>query len=309
LSNIWPNKTKFGSSPFFTIRGYLNQASSDSPKSSVVLTGASGFVGVHVVKHLRNQGIKVLPLSRSRSNGDFVSISDYANAPEGGILIHLAQDNNRVRVNQKKNAVVESEVLLRQLLSKKYQRVVYASSAAVYGDKDSNPQKPSQKAMVIDNYTEIKSISEHAVMNCGRGVVARLSNLYGVGMSFETVLGTILRQIPGTGPMRVHDVNPVRDFLWVEDAAAAICSLAMGRVTGIYNVGSGIGTSIGQLAELCLKLSGEGQRKVASELESSEMSHLVLNIKDTIKDSNWRPKVILAAGVKQLLSERVKEAI
>jgi len=258
---------------------------------------------------LRDQGIKVLPLSRSRSNGDYVSISDYANAPEGGVLIHLAQDNNRARVNKKKNAVAESEALLRQLLSKKFQRVVYASSAAVYGDKALSPQKPSQKAMVIDNYTEIKSISEHAVMNCGRGVVARLSNLYGIDMSSETVLRTILRQIPGTGPMRVHDVNPVRDFLWVEDAAAAICSLAMGRVIGTYNVGSGIGTSIGQLAELCLKLSGEDQRKVVSETESNEISHLVLNIEDTIKDLNWRPKVILPAGVKQLLSDRIKEAI
>ena len=68
------------------------------------MTGASGFVGGHVLKQLRSEGASVVPLSRRPNQDGYISIIDYLNDPKGDILVHLAQDNNRTRVNQDGNA-------------------------------------------------------------------------------------------------------------------------------------------------------------------------------------------------------------
>ena len=271
------------------------------------MTGASGFVGRHFVRHLREQKeVDVLPLSRSLSFEGLVTIDDYSNAPDGDVLVHLGQCNNRKIVNKHKNSILEAQELLTSLLNKKYKKVVYVSSAAVYSDKERSLQHPEQLAIITDNYSEIKSNSETAVMNSGVGVVARLSNLYGFGMSVETVIGKILDQIPGDGRIKVRDIYPVRDFLWVEDAVIALAKMTIGNKKGIYNIGTGVGTSIGELSQLCLELSGEKHRGVMSEIEHDNFSRLVLNIQDTINDFDWRPEVSLSLGIKRLLSKRSK---
>ena len=47
----------------------------------------------------------------------------------------------------------------------------------------------------------------------------RLANVYGPGMAANNVMSDILGQVPGDGPLVVRDIAPVRDYLWIEDAA------------------------------------------------------------------------------------------
>ena len=71
----------------------------------------------------------------------------------------------------------------------------------------------------------------------------RPANIYGPGMSKNNVLSTILQQIPGMGKLEVMDTNPVRDFIWVEDAAEGIVALALsifkdGNKCALFNLGT-----------------------------------------------------------------------
>ena len=267
----------------------------------IVVTGASGFLGKHVAQYLRDSEADVLAVSRRAYDG-CLQVQDYTHAPEGDVLIHLAQDSDRSRVNESGEAAArEADMVMHSLLNRKYDRVVYASSATLYGDGNPGLRKPTDPIMEEDEYARLKRQSEIAVMGSGHGVVARLSNLYGVGMSTNNVLWTILRQIPGQGALRVMDDTPVRDFLWVKDAAAAISRMAMGKISGIFNVGSGVGTSIRQLANLCLEEAGETQRPVIAMHRSNRRSSLVLDLRETMVNWDWKPVVTLRDGVKCLL--------
>lgn len=277
----------------------------------VVVTGAYGFLGRHIVRLLEARGgVEVIAVSRREIHG-WYQVSNYAQSPYGDVLIHLAEDSDRAQV-AKAGRVYEDHTLttLHALLAKGYSRIVYASSAVLYGDQHDRPRSPGDQIQVDDAYTRVKRESEVAVLNLPGGVVARLSNLYGPSMAQGNVLSTILRQIPGEGPLEVLDTAPVRDFLWVSDAADGLIALALsdlGRRRGghLYNLGTGNGVSIGDLARLALDLAGQANRQVEAKRSSLRQSTLILDYSETTAVCGWTPKTPLRRGIGELLQARL----
>jgi UDP-glucose 4-epimerase len=268
----------------------------------VVVTGASGFLGRSVVRRLSLTPGTIVPVSR-RALPDIVHVADYADAPAGDVLIHLAEAAHRGAV-ERAGPTYEQDTFagLSALLKKRYQRIIYASSAVLYGDQAPTPRHPRDEVFVSDTYTRVKRRAEVAVLDSAGGLVVRLSNLYGPGMSGENVMSTILGQIPSAGPIRVRDIAPIRDFLWVDDAAEALVTMALESRTGIFNVGSGIGRSIGDVASLALKIAGQPDRLVVSTQRGARPSHLVLDISDTVSAWQWSPGTLMEEGINRLLS-------
>lgn len=267
----------------------------------IVITGASGFLGHHLLKRLSNLGVDHIGLSRSSQPG-LVHVNDYKDTPNGDVLVHLGETNDRGLVN-KLSSVYEKRAIsvLGELIKKGYQKIIYASSSVLYGEAYTSPCKVSDDVFIVDTYTRVKRRSEEAVLASG-GVVARLSNLYGPGMSDSNVLSAILRQLKENGPVRLLNTLPVRDFLWVEDAADALVAMIYSDVSGIYNVGSGLGTSIAELAHEVIVSAGQETREVVPSSAGAKKTSLVLDISQTTSDLNWYPKMVLKKGVQNLVS-------
>ena len=274
----------------------------------VVVTGASGFLAANVLGALAaHQNVDAIAVTRREISG-WRRVADYSQSPVGDVLIHLAENNDRAQV-AKAGQAYEKQVLttLAALLGKGYRRVVYASSAVLYGDADTRGHLSNDPIRIDDAYSRIKRLSELVVLKLSGGVVVRLANIYGPGMSQNNVMTTILRQIPGTGPLEVMDTNPVRDFVWVQDAAEGIVALALGHFTngnegGLYNMGTGIGTSIGALASMALEIAGQTDRPVKAKCSSERQSSLVLDSSDTTATCGWKPKTSLQQGLSRLLN-------
>lgn len=266
----------------------------------VIVTGASGFLGRAIYQNLIAQGIDCVGVARSDVFG-LQRVSSYSDAPVGDCLIHCAETSDRTAANSSgENLASEARNTLEDLLAKRYSQVVYASSAVLYGDHCATPRGISDQVFATDIYTHIKLASEQRVLEHG-GVVARLSNLYGPGMAQGNVLGTILGQLGRPGPVKLKNTAPVRDFLLIEDAARAFLMLSASKKTGIYNVGSGVGTSIAELASLTLVEAGEAGRPVVSVQSGDVFSNLVLDISATSEAVGWVPRVPLREGIRQLL--------
>jgi UDP-glucose 4-epimerase len=276
----------------------------------VVITGASGFLGGCVQRKLAAQkNVEVIAVTRRDIHG-WCSVPDYSQSPIGDVLIHLAEDNDRARVAVAAQAYEEKvQATLAALLEKGYRRVVYASSAVLYGDADMQAHFPDDPVRIDDAYTHVKRLSELAVLKLPSGIVVRLANIYGPGMSKNNVMSAILRQLSGEGVLEVMDTSPVRDFIWVEDAAEGIVALALnlaenGSERGLYNLGTGVGTSIGALASMALKLARKPDRPVKSIQLPDRPSSLILDFSDTTTACGWRPTTTLLQGLTQLLHIR-----
>jgi len=268
---------------------------------NVVVTGASGFLGRAVVRHLRATGVTVVPVAR-RETPEGVCVQHYSEAPAGDVLVHLAESADRGSAIRMGVAYErEAMTTLDALLAKGYGRVIYASSAALYGDQASDARRPGDEVYDADAYTRVKRHGEAGVLRHARGVAARLTNLYGPGMAAENVMNTILGQIPGSGPLYVRDGSPVRDFLWIDDAARLMTLMAGGDASGIFNVGSGKGTSIVDLATLALRIAGEQGRAVLSTRPEERFSRIVLDVSDTVSTWAWAPVTDLGEGLASLM--------
>jgi UDP-glucose 4-epimerase len=268
---------------------------------TVVVTGASGFLGRRVTWSLRERDIDCVGVAR-RPAADTVTVASYEDTPRGDVLVHLAESaDQRAAETGGPEYLAAAAATLSALLEKGFGRVVYASSAVVYGDRSSSPRGPGDPVVISDAYSRLKRDSELAVLG-QEGVVVRLSNLYGPGMSSENVVSAVLRQIPGEGPVRVRDCTPIRDYVWIDDAADALATMALARPRGVYNVGTGCGTSVGQLAEAALDIAGESDRPILETSPSGRSSQLVLDVTLTTEAFGWRPRTALRDGLTILMN-------
>jgi UDP-glucose 4-epimerase len=272
-----------------------------------VVTGASGFIGRAVALALAHRGAPVLAASRRSidmnapiQTRQLRSYAELAPTSADCILLHLAEPrdiDSAAIVGEV--YVADQRAALAELLAKGWGHVVYASSAAVYGDKDRAPHRADQAIKPRGAYAQAKAVCEQDVL-AYNGTVARLANVYGPGMAANNVISDILRQIPGDGPLQVRDRKPTRDYLWIDDLADGLASLAMSRRPNIFNFGTGRGISVGELARIALDKSDEPSRPVAA-LGDERESHLVVDISETTAQLGWKPGVTIEQGLATLL--------
>lgn len=270
----------------------------------VVVTGGSGFLGRHVCRILASS-FEVVPVSR-RAVADIETtvVGNYMNAPDGDVLIHLAELNHRGRAEAAGESYRQLALsTLERLVAKPFSHVIYASSGAVYNDTALGPRRTQDPVTATDVYTRTKIDAEQIVVGA-RGTVLRLGNLFGPRMSPDTVVAVILDQVPGSGPLRVRDDRPVRDYLWVEDAAVGFFKVMTHPAGGVFNLGTGVGTSVRGLAESALRAVGESGRSVEATHPSGRRSTVVLDISKTRSDLDWQPSVTVDEGLRRLIATR-----
>jgi len=262
----------------------------------VVVTGASGFAGQALLNELKRNGVSVIGVSRYRSP-DLRYVPSYADtpAPEGAVLVHLAQERNPSAPSNER-----AIDLCKALAAKRWRHIVYASSAIVYGDEKAYPRRTDEPVSAAGEYARVKIACEE-IFGAAGAISLRLANLYGPGMGTNTVIADIVRQIPGHGPLRLRDTAAVRDFLWIDDAARCLAAACAVRVGGVFNAGSGHGSAVGEVARMALGLAGEAARPVVAETTGARASHLVLDIESTRAALKWSPRTDLASGLAALL--------
>jgi nucleoside-diphosphate-sugar epimerase len=268
--------------------------------TKIAITGASGFLGGYLNEYLKAIGLTVIPYSRRLLPG-MSQILNYGQTPKADFLIHLAEEADREKVNKMGETYLDNATDVLKVLSRRFGKdIIYASSGVVYGDENKGSCRVDMPVRANDAYSKLKLRNEKIVLGSG-GVVVRLSNLFGVGMTTGTVMSDIIHQIPGSGPMRIRNDKPVRDFLPVSESTSAFGRIIESNYSGILNVGSGIGTSISSLASLFLEAGGQEYLDIVATQSSSKMSINVLDISETKKFIGWSPNFSLKEKLSQLL--------
>ncbi|MDA0238014.1 MAG: NAD(P)-dependent oxidoreductase [Proteobacteria bacterium] len=273
----------------------------------VVITGASGFIGKHLISKLRESqeaNLEIVGVSRRKIDG-LLQVSDYKNTPRGDVLIHLAEENSRSgALNSGDDGIKNASETIESLTKKQFSKIVYASSAVVYGDSSTNKHSITDELIPADMYAKLKVAGEQTILASNKSFVLRISNLYGDGMSLNNVTNTIIQQAKIDNKIEVESLIPIRDFLWIEDAIQAIIKIIFDNSKKyqdqVFNIGSGVGTSIQKLAETALQIAGRSDFKIHAR-STRAPSCLILNIEETIRQLDWQPKVNVYDGFYRLM--------
>ncbi len=272
----------------------------------VVVSGASGFLGSHTLDLLLAKGIDALGTSRATNSSQYIKkIKSFSNMPDADILIHFAESNNRFEVNAIGNQYVTDVQDRISFLSKKYPRMIYVSSVAVYPEGASSLRSPSEKLTPFDTYSEAKLAAERIVLDSNKNpIVARIGNAYGPRMSELNVISSVLRQfISKKSKIELVSTDPVRDYIWCEDIANAFLKMCESESNGIFNVATGVGYSVLEVCQIVEKITGHTDYDIVTQKRIPNSS-IVLDISKTIEQLKWEPLITLEQGLSNLIKEK-----
>jgi len=301
-------------------------------EKNVLVTGGAGFVGSNLVDKLVQEGASVTVLddlfTGKRENIsnlekiEFVegSVTDYdlvARLVRGAdIVFNLAVRNIIVStVSPLMDFQVNIGGTFNVLLAaKKYgvERVVYTSSASVYGNPRYLPINEDDCLSTLNPYAASKLSGENYCSAFYESynvpvVVLRYSNVYGVNQSpLNPYCGVISkffdRLMNGQAPQIHGDGEQTRDFTYVSDVVEATLLAALSpKAEGeVFNVGSGKETSINELITLMIELTGLPISVVyIDKRDIDNIRRRVLNIEKIRRVLRWEPTVTLKNGLEK----------
>ena len=109
-----------------------------------------------------------------------------------------------------------------------------------------------------------------------------------------------MRQVldPTVDTVRVQDLRPKRDYLYVDDVIAFFLTLLRPGVRGVFNLGSGCSASVAEIIELVSEAAGIRKPVVnANEQRPGEIMDVVADVSRAAAELDWRPGTSLAEGI------------
>lgn len=300
----------------------------------VLVTGGLGFVGHNLVKTLvddYNCTVVVVDncansspaiLGKHLDKVTFIQLSVLQTAELFSLLadvnyiFHLAckqisasgtEPLDDLRVNAESTLLLLDHLKNNQLPL--LERFVYASSCSVYGSSAILPISETDPTIVLSNYAATKLLGENYTMIYNRSYdvptsVVRYSNVYGYGQSprnpYCGVLGKFIHNALTGQPLSViGDGEQTRDYTFVTDAVdatilAAVHPKAMGEV---FNVGTGIETSVNRLAEIIKDLVLDVKVEQKPERDIDNIRRRSTSIEKIHQKLGWSPLTTIHQGI------------
>jgi UDP-glucose 4-epimerase len=290
----------------------------------VVVTGGAGFIGSHVAEALVGRSDEVVVLD-NLSSGRREKVPEGARLAEGDIrapdvlfddvrpevCFHLAAQADVGTSVERPDYDADVNVLgtLRVLeAARRHEaQVVFSSTGgAIYGECD-GPAPETAPRRPISPYGISKLAGEEYLAGWNRlfgtsHVALRFANVYGERQESTLEGGVIAifldRMRDGAETQIFGDGRQTRDFVYVGDVVDAVLA-AVGHGGGVFNVGTGVETTIGDLHALCRRVTGVDREPELKPARAGEVLHSVIDPSLAERELGWRPQHDLEAGLRK----------
>lgn len=313
----------------------------DISKSRVLVIGGAGLVGSHVVEELTKEDVKEVivydnfcrgkrenlenalkdPRVKIFDIGGDITQVDILNASMKDIdyVIHLAA-LWLLQCYEYPRAAFEVNIggtfnILEACVKNKVKKLVFSSSASVYGNA---LQIPMTEEHPFNNRTFYGATKIAGEQMCrafyeryGLNYVGlRYMNIYGPRQDYKGAYVAVIMKIldridQGLPPILYGDGCQSYDFIYVQDVARAnLCALKSDATDNFYNIGSGVKTTIKEICELLLELTGSSLTIQYEPEGKTFVTHRIGSTEKAEKELGFKAKVELKEGLKNLIEWR-----
>ena len=297
----------------------------------ILVTGGAGFIGSHIAEYLVQRGDDVTVLDNliTGSKENLTKISDKINFVNGDIrdhkLLEKLVSNTTGVFHEAALASVQQSFSMKDeyiavnvagtenifKLAKEYGfKIVYASSSSVYGNPKKIPVKEDDERTPINPYAKTKLDGEDLAKKyseIGVKVIGlRYFNVFGKRQSKEYagVIKLFLQRIQQKKSPKINgDGLQTRDFVHIDDVVKAnVLAMDSDINHRFLNVGSGLPTSVLDLANLIIEASGLSLESIHGPELSGDVRATQADIKLIRKLLNWEPKMKLDDWLTKIIS-------
>ena len=300
----------------------------------VLVTGATGFIGRHLVDALFGYGAHVGIVARTVSRQHLLpwnpktdalvslfeaDICDYRALEtafiwaDGGTVFHLAAKNsvdNSYRETEEYFRVnLEGTKRVADLAQRYGNRLVHLSTSEIYGRQDTFPISETAAPDPRSPYAASKLAGEALVRSYIKSfaldaVVLRPFNVFGPGQSERAVIPTIINQVKAGGVVHLGHTFPTRDWTYVTDTVNAITRAGVGECEGlIMNIATGIDCSVKDAFLVVREISG---REIDFTHDQDRERPMPSEIPNLIGDASvakavlgWKPTIGFRDGLRK----------
>jgi UDP-glucose 4-epimerase len=290
---------------------------------SILVTGGAGFIGSHLVERLVKEGYRVYlldnllrgnmnNLSRVLKDVEFVE-GDIRNyelmdgiVRKVDVVIHLAALSRVMPSIENPELCFENNVkgteIVARLCSKYNRKLIFSSSREVYGTAKYLPVDESHPLNPENPYGASKVAAESIIRAYSKCyglnyTILRLTNVYGP-RDFGRVIPIFIKDAQEGKDLIVYGADKVLDFIYVDDVVNAFINSIEIDEDHVLNIGSGIGTSILELAKLVKKITGGNGIILVKEKRKGEVDKFIANIEKAKGVLKWKPTVELEEGIR-----------
>ncbi|MBI2575935.1 ADP-glyceromanno-heptose 6-epimerase [Candidatus Woesearchaeota archaeon] len=297
----------------------------------ILLTGGAGFIGSNIALALQDS--HTVTIIDNLSSGGSENLKGF----QGGILdLDISEPLN---LSQKFDAIIHEasitdttfkpdEEMIRQnvegfknvlaLAKKNKARLVYASSAGVYGNGPA-PMKESQQLQPLNAYARSKAMIDHIAAEHSKNILIvglRYFNVFGPreqgkGSSASMIYQLRKQILTGKAPRLFKFGEQVRDHIYVKDVAAATIKALEAKGSGVFNVGTGKGSSFNEVLAAVQETLGTNKQVEYFDNPITGV-YQVNTLADTTliaRGLSWKPAYSLKEGIKDYFQWLESEGI
>ena len=308
----------------------------------VLVIGGAGLIGSHTVDQLVREDVDSIVIFDNFARGTLENLSDSLKDPRvsifeaGGDVMQSDVLNAAMKgidcvfhfaalwllqCHEFPRAAFDVNIrgtfnVLEAAVANHVSRVVYSSSASVYGDALEEPMTEDHPFNNKNFYGATKIAGEAMATafhhRYGLNVVGlRYMNVYGPRQDYRgAYIAVIMKMLDaidrGEGPIIFGDGSEAFDFVAVEDCAYAnLCAMRAETAGRFYNVGTGTRTSLKQIADMLLNLTGCNQPiKLAPRSQATLVRNRIGSPERAKKEIGFEAKVDLTEGLRRLIDWR-----
>ena len=307
-------------------------------KKKVLVTGAGGFIGSHLVMALLEEGAEVNAIVRYNSRNSIGQLADIQGAPAGNlrvfsgdvrdarfvstaakdceVVFHLAAligiPYSYVAPSSYVDTNITGTLNVLEAVRESGARLVSTSTSEVYGSARYVPIDEAHPLQGQSPYSATKIAADKLVESYNlafgvRTVTLRPFNTYGPRQSPRAILPSLILQALNSDQIRVGSLDPVRDLTYVTDTVAGF--LLAGDTDGIegstVNLGTGTGYTIGELLEKVCAIVGRSPAVLVDETRirpaQSEVARLISSNVMAREKLGWIPGVSIDEGLELMV--------
>lgn len=292
----------------------------------ILVTGGAGFIGSHIVDRYVELGHNVIIVDNlSTGNKEFINPKarfyklDITSPRLKDVFIkekpdivnhHAAQIDIRKSVEEPvfdaKVNILGSLNVIKNCLDFGVKKIIFASSGgAVYGEPEYLPVPETHKTQPISPYGIAKLAIENYLCVMGLDyTILRYANVYGPRqnpLGEAGVCAIFWGRMKRNQPCILYGFGePIRDYVYVGDIVDANVLALTNGSGGIYNLGTGIGTSVKEIFGILKELTGYRLEPEYRPLRTGELHRIYLDCTKANRELGWSPKISLREGLRRL---------